>query len=94
MMVFTLSKRVPARTKTLTARWCSRNFTIMCDRFRAIRAKARNKMDACHWCGDKFENGEMMALVGLEKGPNKVLCQGCAGDLLANGTPDAEVDDG
>lgn len=85
--MLTLSRRVPARTKTLTARWCNRNFTIMCDHFRAIRARARDKMDACHWCGDQFENGEMMALVALEKGPNKVLCQGCAGKLLASEKP-------
>ncbi len=85
--MLTLSRRVPARTKTLRAQWCTQNFTIMSDRFRAIRAKARNKMDACHWCGDKFQNGEVMALVALEKGPNKVLCQGCAGELLASEKP-------
>ena len=84
--MLTLSRQVPDRTKTLRAQWCTQNFTIMSDGFRKIRAaiKARNKMDACYWCEDKFENGEMMALMALEKGPNKVLCQGCASELLAS----------
>jgi len=82
-----LSKRIPARTKTVKFRWCTKNFARMSDKYRRVRAKycsKRSPMDSCFWCGYKFENGEMMALASPEKGTNKVLCQKCV-DVLESG---------
>lgn len=77
-----LSKRVPARTKTLHAKWCKADFMEMDQEFRKIRSKSRNPMDKCHWCKHPFEDGEMMALACFQKGGNKTLCQKCAAELL------------
>ncbi len=85
-----LTKQVPARRKTITFKWLKRDFMTMSPRFRKIRRKARNKLDACYWCRHKFEDGEMMALGQIvDVGPNKVFCQSCAaeatGEERANG---------
>lgn len=79
-----LSKRVPARTKTLVAKWCKQEFMVMDQTFRDVRAKmGHSKMDRCHWCHHYFEDGEMMALACFETGGNKMLCQKCATELKA-----------
>ena len=83
----TLSKRVPARTKTLTAVWFHKDFCEMNVRFRAIRKRARNPMDKCYWCEHPFKDGEMMALACFKGKGNKVLCQTC-GDELLEGEPE------
>lgn len=90
MMALTLSKRVPARTKTLTALWCRANFMEMSQQFRTIRAKARNRMDSCYWCSHKFADGEMMALACFDGKGNKTLCQRCAQELLASEAAEAK----
>lgn len=82
-----LSKRVPARTKTVHFNWCKKDFTVMDQKYREIRKKhasKRSPMDACFWCGYKFMDGEMMALAQPKKGTNEVLCQSCADELLKN----------
>ncbi len=83
-MPLKLTKRVPARTKTVTFRWCSRDFTTMSERYRAIRARSRHPMDTCFWCNHKFANGEKMGLAAREKGSNVVLCQDCADEALGD----------
>ena len=83
-MTLKLSKRVPARTKVLTALWCRRDFMEMSQQFRDIRSRARNPMDTCFWCRHKFKDGEMMALACFEGKGNKTLCQSCADELLAS----------
>lgn len=83
-MAMKLTKRVPSRTKTLSALWCRKDFREMCDQFRAIRSDSRNPMDRCYWCKHPFENGEMMALACFEKLGNRTLCQSCADELLAS----------
>lgn len=82
-----LSRRISARTKTLNAAWCEKEFLEMTPRYREIRGGMRNKMDTCHWCKHKFADGEMMALACFKgvKGGNKVLCQKCATELLESG---------
>ena len=78
-----LSKQIPARTKTLTARWCRQDWMEIDDTFRAIRERSRNPMTSCFWCKHKFENGEMMALAAFDgKAGNRTLCQDCAAELL------------
>lgn len=82
--VMKLSKPVPARTKTLTALWCHKDFIAMSPNYRAILAKMRDRMDQCYWCGHVFVDGEMMALACFEGIGNKTLCHGCADQLLAS----------
>jgi hypothetical protein len=79
-----LSKRVPAHTKTVKAEWCKKDFMLMSQRFRDIRARSKRPLDACHWCKHKFADGEMMALACFRKIGNRTLCQKCAGDLIAS----------
>lgn len=81
-----ISKQVPATTKTLTARWCKRQFITMSKRYRSIRATTGNPMDCCYWCGHKFPDGEMMALAAFNDIGNKVLCQSCADELIGSAT--------
>lgn len=76
-MKYQLSKIAPQRRITLDIQAINLSFTRMNDRFRAIRARSKNKMDQCYWCKHPFENGEMMALAFVESG-NKALCQSCA----------------
>ena len=77
-----LAKCIPARTKTITANWCS-PFMEMTARFREIRSKSRNKMDKCYWCTKSFANGDVMHLANFQevKAGNQVLCKMCAKDL-------------
>ena len=84
-MGLTLSRKVPARTITITAVWCHKNFMEMCDTFREIRAKSPNPLDKCYWCERPHENGEMMAIANFGYKGNKTLCQSCADELLASG---------
>ena len=79
-----LSKRVSARTKTMTCLWCRGDFCKYTEDFRRIRSELRNRMDKCFWCRHPFEDNEMMALAATENG-NRVLCQACAVKLLASG---------
>ncbi len=78
-----LSRRISARTETLVASWCRKDFMEMSQEFRAIRAKSKNPMDKCFWCKHKFKDGEMMALACFGGKGNKTLCQECAGKLLS-----------
>lgn len=80
-----LSKRMPARTKTLVVSQVQKDFVTMDQQFRAIRSGSRNPMDKCHWCGHKFEDGEKMAIALTPKTGNKVLCHDCADELIASG---------
>lgn len=79
-----LSKRIPARIKTVTARWCKRDFLTMCDRVRGIwNTTQQKKMFACYWCGHTFIDDEKMALAAFDgKIGNRTLCQKCATELL------------
>ena len=79
-----LSKRMPARTKTLTARWFKQDFMVMGPEYRKARAGRRNPMDACYWCKRKIPDGEMMALACFDNTGNKILCQACADELIAS----------
>jgi hypothetical protein len=77
-----LTKRVPARTKTIQFTAIKRDWMVMSDRFRAIRSKSRRPMDQCFWCKKPFENGDKMAIAFRSKGPNVVLCDACAEKAL------------
>jgi hypothetical protein len=79
-----LSKRIPARTKTLEFLWITPAFMKMCEEYRAVRPKDR-PMDSCFWCKHKFENGEQMGLAARYKKGNVVLCVTCADEALSRG---------
>jgi hypothetical protein len=84
--MLTLSKRLPARTKTETATWCKKDFMEMSQTFRDVRTNSRNPMDKCFWCAHPFADGEMMALACFGSKGNKTLCRGCADELMASET--------
>ena len=75
--MYELSKVVPARRKALRIRQAKRDFMEMSKRYREIRGASRNPLDTCVWCKHKFKNGEMMGLLIMEKGRNKVVCNDC-----------------
>ncbi len=75
----------PSRsTTTYHVEWLRRDFTPMSPKFRAIRAKARNKMDTCFKCRHKFIDGEMMGLMCIKSKGNRPVCADCA-DILEKG---------
>ena len=86
-MNLTISKRVSAHTKTLTAMWCKKDFLPYDEKFRRVRGHSRNPMNKCFWCKRGFEDGEQMALACFTSGAkgNKVLCGKCADKLIASG---------
>lgn len=89
----TLSKRIPARRKTVRARWCLAEFLEMSPQFRAIRKEAGRPMDNCYWCNHPFADGEMMGLAAFEdRIGNKILCQTCAMELLNSKGDGASTD--
>lgn len=83
-MTLTISKKVPARTRTEAAYWCQREFLPMSEGFRKARSSLRNQIDKCYWCGHLFEDGEMMALAAFVEKGNKTLCQSCGSELLSS----------
>ena len=76
-----LTKMIPARRETAVAKWCNREFTVYSEEYKLARSHCKHQMNTCWWCGHPFLFGEMIALAQFEKG-NKVLCQGCAGELM------------
>ena len=77
-----LSRQISAITKTFTASKCFKDFVTMDQAYRNVRARSREPMDGCHWCKHRFQDGEKFALAICETGGNKVLCNGCADELL------------
>jgi hypothetical protein len=73
-----LSKKIPAKIKTVKFLWCKKDFMLMSQKYRDIRSKLKNPMDTCFWCGYKFIDGDMMALAATVTQGNKTLCQSCA----------------
>ena len=79
-----LSRKVPARTKTVKFRWVYKNWMCCNEKYRQIRGKhSRGSMLKCDWCGHKFEDDEMFGLASpmpKQEGPkrNWALCNACA----------------
>ena len=84
-----LSRRIPAHTKTIKARWCKRDFLVMGEKYRHARRRMRKPLDMCYWCKHKFKDGEMMALAAFEGIDNKLLCQNCAAELMSSEAAEA-----
>jgi hypothetical protein len=76
-----ISKTIPARKKRYEITWINHDFMEMSQRFRDVRKKHKNKGDKCWWCGHSFEDGEVMALVGVAKKLNQIVCQRCAKEI-------------
>jgi hypothetical protein len=81
-----LSKKIPARTKTVKFRWAQKRFMQCSEKYRAIRNKMRSPMQKCDWCGYKFKTGEWIGLacpLPGQEGPkrNWAICDDC-GDLM------------
>ena len=80
-----ISRRIPARTKTILFSWAYKNFTKCDQKYREIR-KRRGSMLKCDWCGHEFEDGEMIGLAQpkpKQEGPkrNWALCDKCYDSL-------------
>jgi hypothetical protein len=76
-----LSKVIPARVERVRFRWVNAEFSVMGPRWRAVRAKMKDRADSCRWCRHRFEDGETMALAAPEKGANWLLCQKCLTEM-------------
>ena len=85
-MPLELSRTIPAHKKTLRVKWCKRDFMKMSQRFRAMRAKAGDRVDLerCYWCKRKHLDGDMMALAYFSYIGNRTLCQKCADELIGD----------
>lgn len=84
MTLYVITKRIPARTKSIYAKWVKREFLVYGDNYRRARSGLRKKMDICHLCRRKFLDGEQFALACFEGVGNRVLCQPCADELLSH----------
>lgn len=71
-----LSKRIPARTRTVEFYHVKLDFTTATPTFFNVRASIRSSI-SCFWCKRKFEEGETIALGFMIRG-NKMLCSQCA----------------
>ena len=80
-----LSKRIPARTKTIQFNWAIKDFTKCTEQYRKIRnnlGRRSGTMLKCDWCGHNFEDGEMIGLAQPKQGQegpkrNWALCNKC-----------------
>ena len=84
---YQLSKRIPARTKTVKFRWACKNFMQCTERYLAIRNRLHHSrkgtMTHCDWCKKPFEIDEWFGLaqpLPKQEGPkrNWALCLNCA----------------
>ena len=79
-----LSKRIPARTKTIKFLWCNRE-VMLYGKYRKSRERMKLRIDkSCEWCNYKFNDDDMLALACPETGTNMILCQKCAEELMAS----------
>jgi len=85
-----LTKKIPARTKTVRFAWCVKNAMQCTERYRRIREGLRGQrsgsMTKCDWCKRRFDDDEWFALaqpLPRQEGPkrNWALCHKCA-DLI------------
>ena len=72
-----LSRKVPARTKTIKFNWCNKDFTKMSPSFRRIRSGRRYEGFNCYWCKHEFIDGESMGLGSVIGKGNKMFCHDC-----------------
>ena len=80
-MTMKLTKMIPARRKTVTARWCKLEWKPKGD----IPEHPDGWWDHlrhCYWCRHEYADGEMMAMAEFERIGNKTLCHSCATELL------------
>jgi len=85
-----LSKRIPARTKTVRFNWAYKNFSQCTERYqkmrRSLRGRRSGSMLSCDWCRRQFGTDEWFALaqpLPKQEGPSRnwALCHDCA-DLM------------
>lgn len=77
-----LTKRIPARSKTIHVLSVARDF-MQFGVFRKARERTRLSaiMTHCKWCNHPFKDDEMMQLAFPVKGKNIALCNTCADEL-------------
>jgi hypothetical protein len=89
-----LSKKIPAKTKTVRFEWAYTHFLQFSENYVKARSRFRSKLDHCDWCKKKFEFGEWFALAcpkPRQEGPkrNWFLCHDCAESMGAKRRPEA-----
>lgn len=72
-----LSRKVPARTKTIELEWIKKDFLKMSPDFRRIRGGRTYEGFNCYWCKHKFNEGESMGLGSVKSKGNKMFCHDC-----------------
>ena len=78
-----LTRTIPARTRTLSAKWCKLDGIKMSKKFRSARKDTYADVNSCHWCKRPHLDGEMMAIASFVRVGNRTLCQKCAAELLS-----------
>ena len=95
-----LSKKIPARTKTVEFTWAYKYFMQATEKYLEIRnrlyGRRKGTMASCDWCKRKFEVDEWFALAQpkpKQGGPkrNWALCHDCADIIGAPNRPDSEA---
>jgi len=89
-----LTKRIPARTKTVEFKWAYKSFMQATEKYlyirNGLRYSRKGTMTKCDWCKKPFEKDEWFAIAQTmpgSEGPkrNWALCHDCA-DVM--GAPD------
>lgn len=90
--IMKLTKKIPAKTRTVEFKWVERDFLQCTDRYLVIRGKVSRKknptMTKCDWCKHEFIIGEWIGLAcpsPNQSGPkrNWALCQDCCDIIVA-----------
>jgi hypothetical protein len=80
-----LTRIVPSHTKTVEFYAITTDFSHYTEGWRLARAKMRDPLDKCGWCGKPFAEGDVISLGFSHTKKNMVLCQQCAADASAGG---------
>lgn len=78
--MITLTKRIPARTKTANFLWC-REFMLYGKYSRARKKMGMTHVTHCYWCQRRFLDDDMMAMAAEKNSGNRLLCQECVGKM-------------
>lgn len=81
-----LTRNIQAHEKSVEFYAIKADFSHYTEGWRLARAKMRNPLDKCGWCGNPFTDGDVIALGFSHTKKNMVLCQKCAADS-SDGVP-------
>ena len=80
-----LSRRIPARTRTWRAAWVRRSFSVYRDFVRHREEVNLKSPSTCHICHHAFQSNDQIALALIQskgtKGRNRIICDACGQKL-------------